>query len=206
MPLLGSHSRPRVRPARTRGRAAKPGRLCELPVAKGRTPDNNLTFALRKQLERKPRGNEHHIGNYLPRGFVRRAFAGDRDRGVPWPVSWFVDMPSAGRWLVTLGVSALFLLLASTCRRRGSGSSSIRAALTAAGPMLASTALALLWMWTLEPVRIELVRVAMSLALALGLGSLLFSRPRPSAQRQISAAATAGVLLCVLTVVLIEAY
>ena len=123
-------------------------------------------------------------------------------------MSWLIDMPSAGRWLVTLGVSAVFLLLASSYRRRTAESvcTSIQYCLNAAGHMLAYLVLALLWMWTLEPVQVELVRVSMSLALALGLGSLTYLQTATSQHRQVTAVNSAGILLGVLTVVVLVSY
>ena len=79
-------------------------------------------------------------------------------------------------------------------------------ALNASGHMIAYSVLTLIWMWTLEPVQIEIVRIFMSLALALGLGSLLYLQPTASERRQLPVVNSAGVLLGVLTVVVLVNY
>ena len=81
-----------------------------------------------------------------------------------------------------------------------------RALINAAGHMIGYALLTLIWMWTLEPVKIELVRVFMSLALALGLGSLLYLQPASAEQRQVTVVNSAGVLLGVLTVFVLVNY
>ena len=123
-------------------------------------------------------------------------------------MTWLIDMPSVGRWLLALGISALFLLFASMYRRQFATSSltSVHRTLNAAGHMIAYSVLALVWMWTLEPVQVEPVRIAMSLALALGLGSLLYIRPTTGEHRRLNAVNSAGAALGVLTVVVLVSY
>ena len=123
-------------------------------------------------------------------------------------MTWLIDMPSVGRWLLALGISALCLLLASTYRRHFAASSlsTMHRALNAAGHMIAYSVLTLIWMWTLEPVQVESVRIFMSLSLALGLGSLLYLQPATGSQRQATVANSAGVALGVLTVVVLISY
>lgn len=117
-------------------------------------------------------------------------------------------MPSAGRWLLALGISAAFLLFASNYRRQFAAASlsTLHYLLNAAGHMIAYSILTLVWMWTLEPVQVEPVRVLMSLALALGLGSMLYLQPASVAHRQLTVINSAGVLLGVLTVVVLVSY
>ncbi len=119
-----------------------------------------------------------------------------------------IDFPYAGRWLLTLGVCAVFLLFASSYRRKVTTAalSTLQYALNAAGHMVAYLILAMMWMWTLEPVQDEVVRIFMSLALAMGLGSLLYLQPAPGAPRQVTVANSAGILLGVLTVLVLVNY
>ncbi len=123
-------------------------------------------------------------------------------------MTWVIEMPSVGRWFLALSISAVFLLLASTYRRQYASSplSAMHRALNATGHMIAYSVLALIWMWTLEPVQVEPVRVLMSLALALGLGSMLYLQPTSVAHRQLTVVNSAGVLLGVLTVVVLVSY
>ncbi len=123
-------------------------------------------------------------------------------------MNWLIEMPSVGRWLLALGISALFLLFASTYRRQvdTENLTAIKQVLNAVGHMLAYSILTLIWMWTLEPVQVELVRVFMSLALALGLGSMLYLQPTAGEHRQVTAVNSAGVVLGILTVVVLVSY
>ncbi|MDJ0911035.1 MAG: hypothetical protein QNI99_17770 [Woeseiaceae bacterium] len=123
-------------------------------------------------------------------------------------MTWFIEMPSVGRWFLALGISAVFLLLASAYRRlyAMTSLSTVHRALNATGHMIAYSVLTLIWMWTLEPVQIEPVRVLMSLALALGLGSLLYLQPTAGEHRRVTVANSAGMALGVLTVVALISY
>ena len=121
---------------------------------------------------------------------------------------WLTELPSGGRWLLTLGISAALLLAMSAHRRRSplSDSGTTHDPLAALGLLLAYAMLTVLWMWTLEPVAIETVRVSMSLALSLGLGSLLYRPPVAGKLRQGSVVNSAGILLGLLAGVVLASY